>query len=95
MLTAPVSLRSPAMLRMDRGLGGRNMGCFVAPKSHRRLKVRIVTQLRSRLGLTRALRVELTISDYVGHKQAEPGPSYDHMSGLRHRRDISLFDFRF
>ena len=32
-----------------------------APKGARRLRVRIVTQLRSRLGLTRALRVELTV----------------------------------
>lgn len=67
-----------------------------APKGSRRLRVRIVTQLRSRLGLTRALRVELTISDYVGHKQAEPGPSYDHMSaGSDTAATFHSFDFRF
>jgi hypothetical protein len=67
-----------------------------APKGSRRLKVRIVTQLRSRLGLTRALRIELTISDYVGHKQAEPSPSYDHMSRLSDTAaTFHSFTFRF
>jgi len=65
----------------NRGLGGTNGLLGVEVSSPRLRKVRIVTQLRSRLRAYTCL-TSLLLVTIVGHKQAEPGPSYDHMNGL-------------
>ena len=83
----PCSLRRipfdrPAMLRMYRGLDGRS--------TLSRCRVQEPSAAEGSQCDAVALAGSPCHQWLCGHKQGWPGPSFDHMSGLRHRRDIPL-----